>query len=503
MYKKNQLKLKKLLTKIKKEGVSNIINGKSLSAKSKKTFDNFSPVDEALICKVASSDDRDINMAAKAAEKAFANWRNTSHSKRKKLLYAIADLIDEHANEIALLESYDTGQAIRFTKEYAKRGANNFRFFADKIIDAPNGKSFPDTNHINFSIRQPIGPIGVITPWNVPFSLATWKIAPALAAGCTVVHKPAELSPLTANYLADLAHKAGIPKGVWNVVHGFGETTGKALTEHNAIKGIAFIGESGTGSQIMQQGAATLKRLHFKMSGKNPMIVFEDADLDRALDAAVYMKFSLNGERCTSSSRLFIHEKVYSIFIKKLKKRISNIKIGDPLNPATELGPMIHPRHQDKILDYVKTGKEEGATLLLGGRKPKGLKKGCYINPILFADVKSNMRIVKEEIFGPFLTVMKFKTEAEVLKKANASEYGLTAFIWTKDASRSLRMAKAVEAGMVWVNSQNVSHLPIPYGGMKNSGIGRDGGDYSFDFYMETKNISIALDNHPIGKIGI
>jgi 5-carboxymethyl-2-hydroxymuconic-semialdehyde dehydrogenase len=332
--------------------------------------------------------------------------------------------------------------------------------------------------------------------------LSTWKIAPALASGCTVVHKPAEFSPVTANILAKAAHEAGLPKGVWNVVHGMGETAGKALTEHDDIKAISFVGETTTGSHIMRQGAPTLKRVHFELGGKNPVFVFDDADMERALDAVVFMKYSLNGERCTSSSRLLLHSKVYKKFMDKLQKRVANIKVGNPLDPATEVGPLIHLSHQEKVLGYAKLAAEEGAKVLVGGNKPKGLDEGCYVNPTLIEGVKTNMRVANEEVFGPFLSVLKIKDEAEAIEIANSVRYGLTAYIWTKDIERAHRIARDVDAGMVWINSENVRHLPTPFGGVKYSGIGRDGGEYSFEFYMETKNISVAYGTHAIPKLG-
>jgi len=341
--------------------------------------------------------------------------------------------------------------------------------------------------------------VGVITPWNTPFMLSTWKIAPALAAGCTVVHKPAEWSPLTATLLSEICLDAGLPPGVLNTVHGFGEDAGKALTEHPDIKAIGFVGESATGSAIMAQGAATLKRVHFELGGKNPVIVFADADLDRALDAVLFMIYSLNGERCTSSSRALVEASIYDAFSKRAAERMKKIKVGHPLDPATEIGPLIHPRHVDKVLSYLKAAQSEGATIVGGGRTGE---TGNFVNPTLYLDARNTMRIAQEEIFGPVLTMMPFADEQEALAIANDVRYGLAAYLWTKDVGRAHRFAQHVEAGMVWVNSENVRHLPTPFGGTKSSGIGRDGGDYSFDFYMETKNIAIALDTHKIPKIG-
>ncbi len=502
MLEKNKKALNKALRIFKKDGAKNTINGKLLASSSRKQYENTSPVDGKVICKVAEGNEKDIDKATKAAMAAFKSWKDWTHQDRKKVLYKIAELIEKNAEEISVLESYDTGQAIRFTKKAAIRGAANFRYFADKIIDAPNGLSTPDKHHINFSSRSPIGPVGIITPWNAPFMLSTWKIAPALASGCTVVHKPAEDSPLTACVLARIAKEAGLPNGVWNTVHGFGETVGKALTQHDDIKAIAFVGETTTGSHIMRQGADTLKRVHFELGGKNPVFVFEDADLERALDAVIFMKYSLNGERCTSSSRLLLQDTIYDGFVKKLKKRVANIKVGNPLDPSTEIGPLIHRAHQEKVLSYAKLAKEEGAKILTGGKIPKGMDEGCYVLPTLVEGVRPEMRIGQEEVFGPFLSVFKFSTEAEAIEIANSVRYGLTAYIWSKDVGKAHRVARDVESGMVWINSQNVRHLPTPFGGVKYSGIGRDGGDYSFDFYMETKNIAVAYDTHNIPKLG-
>ena len=498
----NKELLEQELKKLAKSGVKNVINGEIRNGSESKTFDSISPINGEAFTKVEEGTSQDIDDAAKAAKEAFKTWRNVPHKERRDILYRIADGIEKHAAEIKVLESYDTGLPVRFTKKAALRGAANFRYFADKVIDAPNGLSTPDTHHVNFTMRQPIGPVGVITPWNAPFMLSTWKIAPALAAGCTVVHKPAEDSPVTAQILSRIAHNAGLPNGVWNTVNGFGETVGKALTEHEDIKAIAFVGETTTGMHIMRQGASTLKRVHFELGGKNPVFVFEDADLERALDAVIFMKYSLNGQRCTSSSRLILQDTIYDEFLERLTQRVKNIKVGYPLDPTTEVGPLIHKGHQEKVLSYTKLAQEEGARLLAGGMKAEGLGNGCYVQPTLIDGVKPNMRIGQEEVFGPFLSVLKFKEEKEAIEIANSVKYGLTAYIWTKDVGRAHRVARDVESGMVWVNSQNVRHLPTPFGGVKNSGIGRDGGDYSFEFYMETKNISIAYDEHDIPKLG-
>ena len=489
------------MARYRETGVLNRIGGEDRAAASGETFDTVSPVDGSVLCSVARGGEADIDQAAEAAKRAFPAWRDTPLAERKKILHKIADAIVERAEEIALLECMDTGQAFRFMSKAALRGAENFRFFADRAPDARNGQALPSPTLMNVTTRVPIGPVGVITPWNTPFMLSTWKIAPALAAGCTVVHKPAEFSPMTARLLLEIAEDAGLPPGVWNLVNGFGEDAGRRLTEHPDIKAIAFVGESKTGSMIMRQGSETLKRVHFELGGKNPVIVFDDADLDRALDAAVFMIYSLNGERCTSSSRLLVQSTVHDDFVAKLTERVDNIRVGHPLDPATEVGPLIHPVHLEKVSSYFDIAREDGATIAAGGEVVDG--PGCFVRPTLFTNARNDMRIAQEEIFGPVLTVIPFDGEEDALAMANDVEYGLTGYIWTNDISRALQMSDKLQAGMIWVNSENVRHLPTPFGGVKASGIGRDGGDWSFEFYMEQKHIGLALGAHPIPRLGV
>jgi 5-carboxymethyl-2-hydroxymuconic-semialdehyde dehydrogenase len=496
----NMAKLRPILARIAATGVMNRIGGVDCPASDGATFANHSPIDESLICQVARGTAADIDAAAAAAKAAFPAWREMEAAARKKILHKIADGIVARAEEIALAECWDTGQALRFMSKAALRGAENFRFFADKALSARDGQHLPSPTLMNITTRVPIGPVGVITPWNTPFMLSTWKIAPALAAGCTVVHKPAEFSPVTARILLEIAEEAGLPPGVWNLVNGLGEEAGRALTEHPDIKAIAFVGESKTGSMIMKQGADTLKRVHFELGGKNPVIVFDDADLDRALDAAIFMIYSLNGERCTSSSRLLVQSSIAEAFTAKLIERVNQIKVGHPLDPATEVGPLIHKVHFDKVCSYFDVARSEGAMIAAGGAALD--QPGHYVRPTLFTGARADMRIAQEEIFGPVLTVIPFETEAEALEIANGVAYGLTAYVWTNDLTRALRVTHALEAGMIWVNSENVRHLPTPFGGVKASGIGRDGGDWSFDFYMEQKHIGLALGQHPIPRLG-
>ena len=492
-------KLEGYLARFRETGISNRIAGKDVAGGGG-VFRTTSPVDKSVICDVAHGTVDDIDAAARAAAAAFAEWRDMPAPQRRKILLAVADGIEARAEEIALCECWDTGQTIKFMSKAALRGAENFRYFADQVTRARDGQHLKSPTLMNVTTRVPIGPVGVITPWNTPFMLSTWKIAPALAAGCTVVHKPAEASPLTARLLVEIAEEAGLPPGVLNTVNGFGEGAGKALCEHPLIKAIAFVGESRTGSMITKQGADTLKRNHLELGGKNPVIVFEDADLDRALDAVIFMIYSINGERCTSSSRLLIHNTVRAQFEAKLVQRINNIKVGHPLDPATEIGPLVTQEHFEKVTSYFDIAKQDGATVAAGGVTVG--EEGYFIRPTLFTNATNDMRIAREEIFGPVLTSIPFTTEAEALAIANDTPYGLTGYVWTNDLTRALRFTDQLEAGMIWVNSENVRHLPTPFGGVKASGIGRDGGDWSFEFYMEQKHIGFATGQHKITRLG-
>lgn len=478
------------------------INGEFVNAVDGETFDNISPFTNEVLNVVASGDDADINAAVSAAKEAFKTWSELKLADRLRYITKIGDTINEHIEDIALLESLDTGLPISQTRKQVARAADNFYFYAEMVKSRLHGEAYQvDNEFINYTVHKPVGVAGLITPWNAPFMLETWKIAPALATGNTVVLKPAEWSPLTANLLADIINEVGLPKGVFNIVHGFGETAGAALVRHPDVQLISFTGETKTGSEIMKNGADTLKRFSMELGGKSPIIVFEDANLDDALDACIWGVFSFNGERCTANSRLYLHESIASDFIEKLKERVSNIVVGDPLDSETEIGPLIHSTHFNNVKGYIELAEKEGC-IIYSGVVPDHLSSGNYIPPTLLLNAKNDMRIAQEEIFGPVMAVMTFKDEGEVIELANDVKYGLASYIWTNDIKRAHRVAQKMESGMTWINSQNVRDLRTPFGGSKYSGIGREGGHYAFDFYTETQIIHVAVGDHHIPQFG-
>lgn len=480
------------------------INGEFVDSVAGDTFENFNPFTNEIINRVAAGDSEDIHLAVSAAKEAFRNgpWRTMKTSERLRYIQRIAELIDKHVEEIAYLESLDTGLPISQTRKMIARSAENFRFYAAMVRSRLVGEAYQqDDEFINYTIYQPLGVVGLITPWNAPFMLETWKVAPALATGNTVVLKPAELSPLTANKLAQIIAEAQLPKGVFNVVHGFGETAGAALVAHPEVAAISFTGETITGSLIIKNAADTMKRVSMELGGKSPLIVFEDADVERALDAAVWGIFSFNGERCTANSRVFVHTSLKERFVAALKERVTNIRVGDPLDAKTQVGPLIHQDHWKKVTDYIALAQQEGCTVY-SGQVPEPFKHGNFVAPTLLLDAKNEMRVCQEEIFGPVLAVIEFETEEEVIRMANDVKYGLAGYVWTNDIKRAHRVAQAIESGMVWINAQNVRDLRIPFGGMKYSGIGREGGHYAFEFYTEPKVIHVAIGNHHIPQFG-
>lgn len=470
-------------------------------AATRDTLASRAPFDGTHLADIPLGNEDDVDRAARSAREAFAGWSRLPGETRRSILHRVADLIEQRRDRIAWIESCDTGQPIRFMRHAAARGAANFRYFADQAAYANRGACLPTSTHLNYTTRRAIGPVAVITPWNTPFMLATWKTAPALAAGCTVVHKPAEWSPLSAALLAEVFDEAKLPPGVFNLVHGRGEEAGAALCRHPEIAAIGFVGGSQTGRAVMAAGAPTLKRSHLELGGKNPAIMFDDADFERALAAVTFMSFSLNGQRCTASSRLLVQRASYARVVAQLQERIARIRVGDPLHPDTDLGPLVSAEHWHKVDRLIARARRAGAVVHTAPL-PSQLDPSRFVAPTLVLTDDPDLEIVLTEVFGPVLVVMPFDDEAHAISLANDTEYGLAAYLWTSDGQRAHRVAAELDAGMIWINSENVRHLPTPFGGMKQSGIGRDGGDYSFDFYMETKNTCVAYGSHRIPVLG-
>ena len=424
-------------------------------------------------------------------------------TERAAVLRRIAQGIRDHAEEFIAREVADIGMPISQMKGLAARAAQNFDYYA-AVVPELHGRAFQvGDEFLNYTIRKPVGVAGLIMPWNAPLMLSTWRIAPALGAGNTVVLKPAEWSPLTATLLATVLEEAGVPPGVFNVVHGFGETAGAPLSRHPGVDLICFTGETTTGQAIIAAGAPTLKRSSVELGGKSPVVVFEDADAELCVDAALAQIFTMNGQRCTAGSRLLVQEPLYEQIVATVADRARRIRVGDPFDPRTELGPLIRPEHHERVLGYIESAREAGARVLAGGRRPAHLPDGNFLEATVIADVDEHMSVFQEEIFGPVLVAMPFGDEAEAVRLANATQYGLAAYVWTNDLQRAHRVAHAIDTGMCWVNSQNVRDLRTPFGGVKESGIGREGGDYAFDFYCETEVVHVALGSHHIPRLGL
>lgn len=493
------------MSRVKMDPVKHWIDGRQVD--SIERFVTTNPATGESIAEVASGGEAEINAAVAAAKAAFPAWANTPAKQRAKLMRRLGDLIEQNVPHLAALETMDTGLPIAQTrKQLIPRASENFHFFAE-VCTQVNGRTYPvDDQMLNYTLYQPVGVCALISPWNVPFMTATWKVAPCLALGNTAVLKMSELSPLTADQLGRLALEAGIPPGVLNVVQGYGATAGDALVRHPDVRVVSFTGGTTTGKRIMER--AGLKKFSMELGGKSPVLVFDDADLDRALDASLFTIFSINGERCTAGSRIFVQESVYDDFVRKFAERAKRLVVGDPADETTHVGSMITRAHWEKVTGYIRLGEQEGAKILAGGaEKPAGLpghlQNGNFVAPTVLANVDNRMRVAQEEIFGPVACLIPFKDEADGLKLANDVEYGLASYIWTQDVGKVHRVARGIEAGMVFVNSQNVRDLRQPFGGVKASGTGREGGEYSLEVFAEIKNVCISMGSHHIPRWGV
>ena len=474
--------------------VRNFIDGEFVDGSSGATFESVSPIDNEVIATVAEADATDVDQAVAAARRAFEDWSRRSPEDRADVLHKVADGIEERLEELARTETLDMGKPIADARSKdMPRSAKNFRFFADWGVAATTQavvKPWSDT--LAYEVREPLGVVGSISPWNFPLMLLTWKVAPALAFGCTVVAKPAEQTPMTASILAEICRDAGMPAGVFNVVNGFGPgSTGEAMTTHPDIDAITFTGESNTGSAIMAAAAPTLKKLSFEMGGKSANIVCGDADLDAAVAGSLKGVFTNQGEVCLAGTRLMVHRSVYDEFLARFVAGVEEWTVGNPLEDGTRMGPLVSREHLAKVESYIELAQDEGAKLLTGGHRltDGDLAKGNYLAPTIFADADNSMRSCREEIFGPVEMVMPFDDVDEAVAMANDSPYGLAGMVWTRDLDTAHRVAREVRTGTMWVNCFFVRDLRMPFGGYKRSGMGREGGDYSHEFFTEAKAV--------------
>ncbi|WP_033288830.1 5-carboxymethyl-2-hydroxymuconate semialdehyde dehydrogenase [Amycolatopsis jejuensis] len=485
------------------EHIRHYIGGAPADSVSGATFEVLDPVTNQPYLTASAGQAEDVDLAVAAAKEAFDHgpWPKMLPRQRARVLNKIADLVESRDARLSELETFDTGLPITQALGQAQRAAENFRFFADLIVAQADDAYKVPGRQVNYVNRKPVGVAGLITPWNTPFMLESWKLAPALAAGCTVVLKPAEFTPLSASLWADIFREAGLPDGVFNLVNGLGEEAGDALVKHPDVRLISFTGETTTGETIFRNCAPGLKGMSMELGGKSPAVVFADADFEAALDSTLFGVFSLNGERCTAGSRILVERSIYDEFCARYAERARNIVVGDPHDPATEVGALVHPEHFDKVMSYVEIGKTEGR-LLTGGGRPEGLDTGNYVAPTVFADVKPDARIFQEEIFGPVVAITPFDSDEEALELANNVKYGLAAYVWTTDLTRGHLFAQGIEAGMVWLNSHNVRDLRTPFGGVKASGLGHEGGYRSIDFYTEQQAVHITLGDVHTARFG-
>ncbi len=478
--------------------IQNYINGKYVEPLSKKWLDNYNPSNGEVYSQIAVSNKEDIENAYQAAKEAFPKWSNTTIDERSRILLKIADLIEEKLFNLAEAEAKDNGKPLSLALAVdIPRASSNFRFFGNAITQfSSEAHESIGLNTMNFTLRQPLGVVGCISPWNLPLYLFTWKIAPAIAAGNTVVAKPSEVTPMTAFLLGEICTEAGLPKGVLNIVHGNGPSTGQAIVAHKNIKAISFTGGTKTGEHIARTAAPMFKKLSLELGGKNPNLIFADCDYEKMLAVTVKSSFANQGQICLCGSRIFVEKPIYEKFKKDFVEKVKQLKVGNPFDADSNLGALVSKPHLEKVESYIKLAEKEGGKILCGGKRVnvKGFENGYYLEPTVIEVFDDQCRVNQEEIFGPVVTIMSFKTDEEALQMANSVKYGLSSTLWTSDLNRTMRISKEIEAGIVWVNTWLNRDLRTPFGGMKDSGVGREGGFEALRFFTETKNVCIKYE---------
>jgi aminomuconate-semialdehyde/2-hydroxymuconate-6-semialdehyde dehydrogenase len=477
--------------------IRNFIDGQFVEPVGGKYLDNIEPATGTSYSQVPDSDARDVELAVTAAEKAFADWSKTSATDRSRLLLRIADLIERDLEKLARAESIDTGKPLSLARSLdIPRAASNFRFFATAILHTENEAHVTDGIAFNYTLRQPRGIAGLISPWNLPLYLLSWKIAPAIAVGNTAIAKPSELTPMTAFLVAEICAEAGLPNGVLNIVHGTGPNVGAAITAHPKIGTISFTGGTVTGRKVAEAAAPLFKKVSLELGGKNPNIIFADADLDAAIAGSVRSSFANQGQLCLCGSRVFVERSAYKDFVDRFIDKASQLKQGDPLEEKTEQGAIVSKTQLEKVKFYVDLAQKEGGKIALGGTAPESINERChdgyFFPPTVLTDLPVSCRTNREEIFGPVVTITPFDSEDEVIGYANDCDYGLASSVWTQNLSRAHRVAEKIHTGTVWVNCWLVRDLRVPFGGMKQSGVGREGGEEALRFFTEPKNVCIA-----------
>jgi aminomuconate-semialdehyde/2-hydroxymuconate-6-semialdehyde dehydrogenase len=478
--------------------IKNYINGQFVNPVFGKYLDNFNPAVGEVYGHIPNSSKEDVEEAYAAAAEAFPEWSNTTLEARSKILSKIANLILEKLDFLAEAESKDNGKPISLAKQVdIPRAASNFQFFANAITQfSSESHESIGLNAVNFTLRQPIGVVGCISPWNLPLYLFTWKIAPAIAAGNCVVAKPSEITPMTAYLLGDICNKAGLPKGVLNIVHGLGTSTGQAIVAHPNIKAISFTGGTKTGAYIASVAAPMFKKLSLELGGKNPNIIFADCDYEKMLTTTVRSSFANQGQICLCGSRILVEEKIYVQFKKDFIEKVAQLKVGNPSDEKTTIGALVSKEHLEKVKSYIDLAAQEGGKVLFGGNKVevKGSENGYYLQPTIIEVFDNKCRLNQEEIFGPVVTLMSFKTDEEALTLANEVKYGLSSTLWTNNLNRTMQFSKQLQTGIVWVNTWMLRDLRTPFGGQKDSGVGREGGFEALRFFTEAKNICIKYE---------